>query len=107
MAEKTLKLGSRVREVPLRGAETPPPMSVERYFRAQLGENCCRDEADRAWLDRSIPVDSPCGADCKAAIDAAAALLTHVRAGFGNDRPNLAGAVIEAARQVVIVYAFG
>ena len=51
-----------------------------------------------------LPLDSACGQDCVKAIDAAAALIEHIRVGFGNNRPAPISLVAHIARQVVGVY---
>ncbi|WP_233854163.1 hypothetical protein [Paraburkholderia sp. HD33-4] len=77
-------------------------MNVHEYFVEKLG----RDPMDDLMGDE-MPVDSPCGADCASAIDAAAALVTHLRQGFGNDYPFLVDNVIFAANRVCQVYIYG
>jgi hypothetical protein len=51
----------------------------------------------------TVPLDSGCGKECVKAIDAAAALNEHIRAGFGYERLALSF-VVHIARQVVGVY---
>lgn len=54
-----------------------------------------------------MPIDSTCGADCKACIDAAIDLHGHITNGFGNDLPKLHENTIYAALRVCSVYIRG
>jgi hypothetical protein len=51
-------------------------MNIYEYFTEKMGHNPADDSL------KELPVESPCGADCKAAIDAGAALLHHVHNAF-------------------------
>lgn len=65
------------------------------YYAFQLGV-CPEDETLR-----ELPVDSPCGEDCKKAIDAAEELLTHMgAAGCSEHR----AAVLAAVFEIVEIY---
>lgn len=72
-------------------------MDVYHYFRATLG----RWPNDHALKDLSV--DSDCGRNCKAAIDAAYAFYNHVRVA-SNDDPTERVAVIAMTDRVVAAY---
>lgn len=94
-------------------AEAPPP-TVDEYFKLHFGVGLDLDDEARA---EPIPVHSPahpeftietgCGVDCKRAIDAAVALVAHVRAAYGEDRPDLIRAIRMTCNEVVCCYVYG
>ena len=54
---------------------------------------------------KDLPLDSPCGEECKHAIDAGKALFNHVCAAFG--RRKMAEEAIDITRAIVAFYLFG
>jgi hypothetical protein len=58
------------------------PMSIENYFDAQIQGPMLNDDMREDMA--SMPLHSPCGQDCKLAIDACALLLAHSRAAYGD-----------------------
>jgi hypothetical protein len=52
-------------------------MNIYEYFNSKLGT----PPSDESL--KELPVDSVCGAECKSAIDAGAALIQHLRSAFG------------------------
>lgn len=60
-------------------------MNVFQYFQTQISSNRLDDcgEENDGWSN--IPLDSPCGEDCKSAIDAAHTMIESVRKAFGED----------------------
>jgi hypothetical protein len=77
------------------------PQNIADYFVKVLGAN----HIDDSLLQ--LPIDSPCGIDCIAAIEATAALLKHVRAGYGTDREDLVARALQIARELIAVYWHG
>jgi hypothetical protein len=55
------------------------PKNVADYFAKRLGASHPDDSL------RDLPIDSPCGQECVNCIDAAAALIGHMRAAWGDD----------------------
>jgi hypothetical protein len=84
------------------------PQNVGDYFIVKLGE----DHRDETLYE--LPLTSVCGDDCRKAIDAAVALIAHLRAALGRDGAILPGsreirrtpesAIVAIARLVVGVY---
>jgi hypothetical protein len=84
------------------------PQNVGLYFIQKLGEL----HGENTLYELSLT--SPCGEDCKKAIDAAVALISHVRASLGRHgemipdsreiRRTPEAAIVEIARQVIGVY---
>jgi len=70
-------------------------MNVFDYFKQQLGV-----APDDVTL-KDLPVDSNCGQDCVAAIDAAHTLQHHAKAALGNGHDE---SLVELAEHVVSVY---
>lgn len=78
-------------------ARVNAPNSVYAYYWEKLMD----DPGDESLAE--LPVESECGKDCVAAIDAAAALLKHVRGAFGLDgyRQRI---VLATVRDVVVCF---
>lgn len=84
------------------------PQNVGDYFVVKLGE-APSDESLH-----TLPIDVPCGEDCRKVIDAAVALIEHIRAALGRDGRILLGTrvilhtpesvVVAIASQVIGVY---
>lgn len=83
-------------------------MNVREYFEIAFHDylGCHADQSQRDGLS-SMSLDSNCGDDCKAAIDAAALLQYHVRRGYGDDRPELIYPIAQAAVETCLVFIFG
>lgn len=81
-------------------AKAKKPEQVYAYFKRKLIDVPHRASS---WRGIDIPVDSPCGKECVAAIDHAAGLIEHIRAAGGID----SSAVILATEQVCAVYICG
>lgn len=78
-----------------------PEGNVYDYFVKHLG-----DDAD-LLIDvtlKELPVDSTCGADCAAAINAAVAVIKHTKAAFGDDEEDHVYEVRRKALEVVECY---
>lgn len=102
-------------------APAPPKVpTVGEYFRQRLGAEL--ETVD--LVDGEIPGYSPyhpeftietgCGVECRAAIDAAAEILVHLANAYGEPGnvqhpkgPALRASVVEAVRNVVICYVYG
>lgn len=93
--------------------DEPRPPSVAAYFAARLG----RPLADPQTPKRGAPpsfspyhphfhIETGCGVKCKAAIDACAAFVEHVREAFGPDSDDEFKAV-EICASVVLCYVYG
>lgn len=80
------------------------PPTVAAYFLARLGQSTAMTSYD---ADPEFHIHTVCGAQCARAIDAAAVLIYHVRAAFGNDRPDIIETVRDTAAEIVCVYTFG
>lgn len=80
--------------------------TVRDYFEAAFPGHVYEAERDAEDLS-SMPLNSPCGADCRKAIDAANALAEHVRAAFGQHRPQRIRAIADAAVDVCGCYICG
>lgn len=61
-------------------------VTVRAYFEQAFPAHVYVAARDPVDLE-SMPLDSHCGADCKAAVDAGAALAAQVRRAFGDDKP--------------------
>jgi hypothetical protein len=96
--------------------ETDTPPTVAAYFLARFGEHLetwdesdPEHQADPAHAEFSV--ETRCGEDCRMAIDAAVTLIDHIKAAFGDDRPDLVAAIVDAApktvRGVVLCYVYG
>lgn len=72
-------------------------MNVAEYFQAKF------EAEPRDGTLADLPIESPCGQQCKAAIDAGQALLTHIHAAIGTETIESAW-VIEATDVVCQVY---
>lgn len=81
------------------GASVP---TVFEFFVSELGVAPIDDQGLY-----NMAIDTPCGADCAAAISAAKGLLAHVQNAHGHHRPDLAAGVVNAAKSVVDVYIYG
>lgn len=83
-------------------------MNVREYFELTFHDylECHQDESMREGL-KSMPLDSNCGEDCKAVIDAAALLAFMVRKGYGDDRSHLIYPIAQAAAETCQVFIFG
>jgi hypothetical protein len=78
-------------------------MSIQAYFAMrleghQIAAECRADD---------MPINCPCGADCAAAINGAAALLGHLRAAHGEHLPDSARAIVWACERIVSCYICG
>jgi hypothetical protein len=92
-------------------SEAANPQNVGDYFVVKLGE-APSDESLH-----TLPIDAPCGEDCRKVIDAAVALIEHIRAALGRDGRILLGTrvilhtpesvVVAIASQVIGVYWHG
>lgn len=81
----------------------PSVDTVGGYFRQALGPKL----SDPQDLASTMPIDSPCGRDCVAAIDAAASLLRHRRQALGEDNDGVRLQVEHLAKEIVLVYVYG
>jgi hypothetical protein len=83
-------------------------MTVRDYFEIAFHDylGCHSDQSVRDALS-SMPLDSTCGDDCKAAIDAGAVLQYHVRRGYGDDRPELIYPIAQAVADTCCVFICG
>ncbi len=87
------------------------PQNVGDYFVVKLGEAPGDDSL------YTLAIDAPCGEDCRKVIDAAVALIEHIRAALGRDGRILLGTrvilwtpervVVAIASQVIGVYWHG
>jgi hypothetical protein len=62
-------------------------MNVREYFEQAFPGHVYQRARDPKDLE-SMPLDSNCGSDCKACIDAGIKLADHVRMAFGSDYPD-------------------
>ena len=74
-------------------------MHVYEYFEHKLGV------APRTAELKTMPLDSPCGDDCKTAIDAAHRFMRSCAAAFGEQRAQ--EMVVEQINEVVECFVFG
>lgn len=86
--------------------ETDSPPTVAAYFLAKFGVHLeTRDESDpKHPNDPAYPeftIETGCGEDCRMAIDAAVALIDQIKTAFGDDRPDLVAAVVDAVPKSV------
>jgi hypothetical protein len=84
--------------MPTNHADFAQPTDVYYYFRSKLG----RWPKDAALKELSI--DSDCGHQCKAAIDAAHEFWEHVRFACNDDRAEMA-TLVSMTDRVVTAYA--
>lgn len=97
----------------------PPVPTVGAYFEQKLKAEL-EPVSDREPGEVYSPyhpdfhIDTGCGVECRAAIDAAAAILSHLANAFGEPGnrehpkgPALRASVVEAVRNVVICYVYG
>jgi hypothetical protein len=94
-----------------------PVPTVAAYFEQKLGAPLEKNPKPAEVSSPSHPdfhIDTGCGAECRAAIDASAEILQHLSNAFGEPGnrmhpkgPPLRAAVIEAARNVVLCYVYG
>lgn len=97
----------------------PAVPSVGVYFEMKLGAEL-EPKAERDPKHPASPyhkdfhIDSGCGVECRAAIDASSEILSHLANAFGEPGnrehpkgPALRAAVVEAARNVVLCYVYG
>jgi hypothetical protein len=75
-------------------------MNVKEYFKSQLGHDP-DDYADGSTL-ADLPLDSPCGQDCKKAIDAAKAYLD-----LADSHPSVVEPLIESVNAAVACFWVG
>lgn len=112
MTKKTVR--PRVAAKPV----APAVPTVAEYFqtklRADLEHVSERDPAHPASpYHPEFTIDTGCGSDCRAAIDAAAEILMHVMNAYGEPGaehpkgPVLRAAIVDAARNVVRCYVYG
>jgi len=100
--------------------EIPEVPTVAAYFKQRLGADLEPDESERDPSHPASPyhpdfhIDTGCGVECRAAIDAAAEMLVHLANAYGEPGnaehpkgPGLRAAVVDAARNVVICYVYG
>lgn len=103
-----------------RAEQAKPVPTVAAYFRQRLGAEL---EPDRARPDSvaspyhpDFTIETGCGTDCRAAIDAAGEILAHVVNAFGplpgdaRAHPKshqLRASIVDAARNVVLCYVYG
>ena len=59
-------------------------MDVLKYISSKLPYYCLSADPERDAALASMPLDSTCGDDCKAAIDAAAAFVDQIRKAHGH-----------------------
>jgi hypothetical protein len=85
-------------------AKAKKPEQVHVYFKRKLGE---LTDSSRHWKPVNIPVDSPCGKECVAAIDAGAELIRHLRAAFGEQSGGDRQQIIDMVDNVCEVYICG
>ena len=93
--------------------------SVAAYFQQKLGEVLEQDADPTNEADPSHPeftIETGCGVECRAAIDAGAEVLNHLRSAFGpldGDStehpcsPPLRAGVVDAIRNVVLCFVYG
>lgn len=80
-------------------------LDVGTYFDGVLGEDLDTDTDGQGYLE-DFPISSPCGQDCRHAIDAAHRMLHYVRGAFGRGSKEEA-AVVAACRATVLCYMHG
>lgn len=97
----------------------PVVPTIAAYFTQKLGEEleapAQRDPAHPASpYHPDFHIDTACGIECRAAIDASAEILQHLANAFGEPGnrehpkgPAMRAAVVEAARNVVLCYVYG
>lgn len=96
----------------------PPVPTVAAYFLAQLREELQpaserKPRAEHSPYHPGFHIDTGCGTECRAAIDAAAEMLGHLANAYGEpgaDHPKarpLRASVVEAARNIVLCYVYG
>jgi hypothetical protein len=97
-------------------AETDSPPTVAAYFFAKFGEHLeTNAESDPGHpaspAHPEFTIETGCGEDCRMAIDAAVALIDHIKTAFGEERPDLVAAIVDSApksvRGVVRCYVYG
>lgn len=107
------------------GVARPAVPTVAEYFRQRLGSELELAELghDTSPEYRNHPaspyhpeftIETGCGSDCRAAIDAAAEIMLHLANAFGEPGnrehpkgPALRAAVVEATRNIVLCYVYG
>jgi hypothetical protein len=89
--------------------QIPGVKNVRDFYIARLGQPEYPSNITSKSFDglAGIPITSPCGEHCRAAIDAAAKLYSHVMFATGHDYPGINENVKAAALHVVCCYAFG
>jgi hypothetical protein len=88
-------------------------MNVREYFERHFpnhdlsGDGGAGDGCSEGDILAEVPLDSPCGADCKTVIDAAVLMSDRVRAAFGDDmRPHNRN-ILDAAVDVICCFIRG
>lgn len=97
----------------------PAVPTVAAYFKQKLGEEL-EPEAERDRTHPASPyhpgfhIDTGCGCECRAAIDAAAEILQHLSNAYGEPGnrqhpkgPVLRASIAEATRNIVLCYVYG
>lgn len=99
----------------------PAVPTVAAYFLQHLGEELQpaserEPKAEHSPYHPSFHIDTGCGVECRAAIDAGAAMLSQIRTAFGplvdgtREHPKgaqLRVACVEAVRNVVLCFVYG
>lgn len=98
--------------MPRKKSETPRPPTVAAYFEAKLGREFELPEGYDAKHVSSpthpdFHIETGCGVECKAAIDAAAGLQAHVRKAYGEHRPEMLIEIAMLTNEVVNCYVYG
>jgi hypothetical protein len=78
-------------------------MNVAQYFREKVDAQFDDPNGDFA----SIPLDSPCGEDCKSAIDAASSMIIHLGDVFGKQAEPRIEQIQEITEDLVGCYICG
>lgn len=83
-------------------------MNIRDYFEQAFHDylGCHSDDETRETL-KSMELDSTCGDDCRAAIDAGFLLQYHVRQAYGDDRPELIYPIAYAVAEACSVFIRG
>lgn len=97
----------------------PAVPTVAAYFQQKLGAEL-EPEGERDPSHPASPyhpgfhIDTGCGVECRAAIDASAEILQHLASAYGEPGnaqhpkgPPLRASVVEAARNIVLCYVYG
>lgn len=102
---------------PAAATAAPALPTVAAYFLSKLGaelENPAEPDQPYSPSHPDFHIETGCGVECRAAIDAAAEILQHLSNAYGEPGnrmhpkgPPLRASVVEATRNIVLCYVYG